>query len=309
MEDLAGLKRRTAYLSIISNTTLMLLKLAVGVYVGAVSLISEAMHSGVDLIAAFVAFWAVRRSLVPPDSTHDYGHGKYESVAAAVESVLIIGAAMAIIGESLDKLREPTLPENLELGLIIMALSVAVNYFVARRLLAVAKKTNSQALRADGEHLRADIWTSLGVLAGLAGMNFFDWPWLDPVIAIFVAGIIFRVGWHMIRESLGELTDISLPPEEEARIVHLIERRSDVYGCHCLRTRKSGSYRLLDVHVLFDGDMPLKDVHKICDELENAIRRHLGAFDVLIHAEPHKNHTRETKVSVYRSSSMTENNN
>lgn len=302
MNDTIRLKRRTAWLSVCSNSLLVMLKLVVGIYVGAVSLISEAMHSGVDLIAALIAFWAVRRSVVPPDSTHDYGHGKYESVAAAVEAVLILVAAAAIIYESLHKLNNPSVPEELGLGVLIMSVSVVVNFFVARYLIHVAIQTDSQALLADGRHLQADIWTSLGVLFGLACMELTGWPWLDPIIAIFVAGIIFRTGWHMIRESFGQLTDISLPPEEENRIKHLIERRSDVYGCHCLRTRRSGSYRLLDVHVLFDGNMRLTEVHKICDELESAIRRHLGTFDVLIHPEPANNHQPETQVSIYENS-------
>ena len=302
MDENAKLKRRTAYLSVCSNSLLVIMKLAVGFYVGAVSLISEAMHSGVDLLAALIAFWAVRRSVTPPDATHDYGHGKYESVAAAVEALLILAAALGIIYEAWQKLNAPAIPEDVGLGVAVMAVAVTVNFLVARHLIRVAKKTCSQALMADGQHLQADIWTSLGVLVGLACMEFTGWPWLDSVIAIFVAGIIFRTGWHMIRDSLGELTDISLPPEDEARIKHLLERRSEVYGCHCLRTRRSGSYRLLDVHVLFDGDMPLSEVHKVCDELESAIRRHLGTFDVLIHPEPVKNHRPETQESVYRDS-------
>lgn len=184
MSKNAALKQRTAYLSIISNTTLVLLKLAVGIYVGAVSLISEALHSGVDLIAALIAFWAVRKSVTPPDTEHDYGHGKYENLSAAVEALLIVAAAIGILYESVMKFAESTVSDMLGYGIAIMAASIIINFFVSHRLIQVAKQTGSQALEADGLHLRADIWTSVGVLLGLVLMQITGWAWLDPLIAI-----------------------------------------------------------------------------------------------------------------------------
>ena len=298
----AALKQRTAYLSIISNTTLVVLKLIVGIYVGAVSLISEALHSGVDLIAALIAFWAVRKSVTPPDVEHDYGHGKYENLSAAVEAVLIVAAALGIVYEAVDKFHASAVPEFLSYGIAIMVISIVINFFVSHRLIVVAKKTGSQALEADGLHLRADIWTSVGVLTGLVLMQDTDWAWLDPVIAIFVAGIIFRAGWRMIVDSTMQLTDASLPEAEEQRIRKIIESVPEVKGCHCLRTRRSGSYKLLDVHVLFDGTMHLSQVHAICDELEQLIRKEFGTFDIMIHPEPAGYHDVETKVSLYEES-------
>ena len=299
MQDTAALKRRTAWLSIFSNTTLVILKLIVGLYVGAVSLISEALHSGTDLIAALIAFWAVRKSDAPPDLEHDYGHGKYENLSAAVEALLIVGAAVGIVYEAVDKFATGEVPETLSYGIVIMLVAIAVIFAVSRRLLSVAKLTGSQALEADGLHLTADIWTSVGVLGGLVLMQLTGWAWLDPVIAIFVAGIIFRAGWRMIVESTKELTDESLPPDEEYRIGEIIETSPEVRGWHCMRTRKSGSYKLLDVHILFDGNMHLSRVHAVCDEIEQAIRAQFGTFDVLIHAEPVDGHTQDTKKSVY----------
>ena len=308
MSKNAALKQRTAYLSIISNTTLVVLKLIVGIYVGAVSLISEALHSGVDLIAALIAFWAVRKSVTPPDMEHDYGHGKYENLSAAVEAVLIVAAALGIVYEAVDKFHESAVPETLSYGIAIMVFSIIINFFVSHRLIVVAKKTGSQALEADGLHLRADIWTSVGVLTGLvlirADLNrrYIYLMQFDPVIAIFVAGIIFRAGWRMIVESTMQLTDASLPEEEEMRIRKIIESVPEVRGCHCLRTRRSGSYKLLDVHVLFDGTMHLSQVHAICDELEQLIRKEFGTFDIMIHPEPAGYHDVETKVSLYEES-------
>ena len=210
------LKKRTAWLSIGSNTVLVLLKLIVGFSVGAVSLVSEALHSGVDLVAALIAFWAVRKSTVPPDLEHDYGHGKFENLSAAIEAVLIVAAALGILYEAVDKFDEMAVPEFLEYGIAIMLFSIAVNFLVSRRLIVVAKRTGSQALEADGLHLQSDIWTSVGVLLGLVLMRMTGWAWLDPVIAIFVAGIIFRAGWRMVRESVMELTDASDAPRAGA---------------------------------------------------------------------------------------------
>lgn len=299
MSKTDALKHRTAYLSIMSNTTLVLLKLAIGIYVGAVSLISEALHSGVDLIAALIAFWAVRKSVMPPDMQHDYGHGKFENLSAAVEALLIVAAALGILYESVSKFGESAVPEFLEYGIAIMCIAIVINLIVSHRLISVAQQTGSQALEADGLHLQSDIWTSVGVLAGLALMKITGIALLDPLIAVFVAGIIFRAGWHMIRDSVLELTDASLPADEEARIMFLIESVPEVRECHCLRTRRSGSYKMLDVHVLFEGAMPLARVHAICDEVEKKIRREFGTFDIMIHPEPIEHHSDDTKVSQF----------
>lgn len=300
MGELDALKKRTAWLSVLSNTILVILKLFVGLYVGAVSLVSEALHSGIDLMAAFIALWAVRKSLAPPDAEHDYGHGKFENLSAAVEALLIVGAAVGIVMEAMDKFHAAQVPEALEYGIAIMLVSILVNFFVSRRLIRVARETGSQALEADGLHLQADIWTSVGVLLGLLLMELTGWAWLDPVIAIFVAGIIFRAGWHMVRESTLELTDASLPEEEERRMGAIISAIPEVRGYHCLRTRKSGSFKLLDVHVLFDGTMHLSHVHAICDELEQKLRDGgFGTMDVLLHPEPVEEHEAETKASRY----------
>ena len=280
------LKRRTARLSVISNTVLVILKLIVGLAVGAMSLVSEAMHSGVDLIASLLAFWTVKKAGEPPDVEHDYGHGKFENLSSAAEALLIILAALGIVYEAVEKFGTGADTAFLEYGIAIMAVSIVINYFVSRRLLQVAKETDSQALEADGLHLAADIWTSVGVLLGLVMMKLTGWLWLDSVIAIAVAGIIFHAGAKMLRASLQELTDYSLPAGEEARLTKILTSRREVLDCHALRTRKSGSRKILDAHLVFADDMPLNDVHDICNELEHKVRREFGDCDVLIHPEP-----------------------
>lgn len=280
------LKRRTAWLSIVSNTVLVILKLAVGLYAGTVSLISEAAHSAIDLVAAVIAFYAVRKAVQPPDKEHAYGHGKFENLSSAAEALLIVFAAIWIIYEAVQKFNHQVQPEFLEYGIVIMLVSIIVNYYVSERLMKVAKQTQSQALEADGLHLRADIWTSAGVLVGLAAIKITGWVWLDPLIAIFVACIIFKAGYDMTVESARELTDMSLPPEDEEKIKAILRHHRLVIGFHQLRTRRSGAYRLIDMHILLDKNMHLSQVHEICDQLELQIKEAFNMCDVIIHAEP-----------------------
>lgn len=284
--DFSREKQNTARLSIISNTTLVILKLVVGFYTGAVSIISEAAHSAVDLLAAVVAYYAVRQSGKPPDENHAYGHGKIENLSGAIEAVLIVLAAVWILYEAFEKFKTAEIPEFIEYGLVIMLLSIALNYYVSSRLMAVAQKTESHALEADALHLRADIWTSVGVLAGLAIIKFTGLAWLDPAIAIVVAAIVFKAGYGMSKKSLYELTDIALPPEEEEAIVNIVNQHPEVISFHRLRTRRSGSYRLIDMHLILDKNMHLDKAHAVCDQIEADIKCEFGLCDVIIHLEP-----------------------
>lgn len=280
------LKRSTARLSVISNTLLVLGKLLIGLYTGAVSIVSEAAHSGVDLIAALIAWYAVRKATEPPDAEHAYGHGKVENLSGAVEALLIVGAAIVIIAEAVDKFKSLRLPEFLEYGMGIMLISIILNYWVSQRLFSVAKKTESHALEADALHLRADIWTSAGVLLGLAAIKLTGLVWLDPAIAIVVACIVFKAGYTMTKKSVYELTDVALPEEEENIIREIVNSQPQVITFHQLRTRRSGSYRLIDMHVILNKNMHIDKAHEICDRIEAEIKERLGRCDVVIHIEP-----------------------
>ncbi|HEY3424959.1 MAG TPA: cation diffusion facilitator family transporter [Negativicutes bacterium] len=280
------LKQNTAQLSVMSNTLLVILKLVVGFYTGAVSIISEAAHSAVDLIASLVAYYAVRKSGQPPDENHAYGHGKIENLSGAIEAALIILAAVWIMFEAGQKISAPHVPAFLEYGIVIMLISISTNYIVSRKLMAVAKQTCSAALEADALHLHADIWTSVGVLAGLVIIKVTGWVWIDPIIAIVVAVVVFKAGFNMTKKSLYELTDISLPEEEENMIVNIVKGHVEVISFHRLRTRRSGSYRMIDMHVIMDKNMHLDKAHAVCDQLENEIKNLLGLCDVVIHLEP-----------------------
>ncbi|WP_371381825.1 cation diffusion facilitator family transporter [Sporomusa aerivorans] len=284
--DYNQLKQQTARLSVISNTLLVFLKLFVGITSGAVSIISEAAHSAVDLIAALVAYFAVKKSSKPPDEQHAYGHGKIENLSAAFEAVLIVLAALWIVYESVDKINKPHAPEYLEYGLLVMAFSVVVNYWVSYKLYYVAQLTGSHALEADALHLRADIWTSVGVLIGLGIMKVTGMYWIDPVIAIAVAVIVFKAGFTMTMKSIYELTDVSLPEEEEKIIRAIVYSHPAVIAFHQLRTRRSGSFRLIDMHLVLQKDMHLDKAHAVCDEIEIMIKTEFEPCDVTIHLEP-----------------------
>lgn len=288
-----GEKAGAAKISVASNTVLVLMKLAVGILTSSVSIVSEAAHSAVDLLAALIAYYAVTTSDKKPDRNHAYGHGKIENISGAVEAVLIIAAALWIIFEASQKLSAQELPKDLEYGIATMFISIVANYFVSRRLFKVAKDTQSHALEADALHLQADIWTSIGVLAGLVAIKVTGLYWLDPAIAILVALIIFKAGYGMTRKSVFELTDTALPEEEQTVIQEIIEGHPLVKDYHNLRTRRSGSKRLVDVHILLEASLHLDHAHSVCSEIENNIKSLFSPCDVIIHQEPFKAATTE----------------
>lgn len=284
--DEITLKRRTACLSVLSNTLLVIGKLSIGILTGTVSLISEAIHSGVDLLAAAIACLAVRKSCLPPDQDHDYGHGKVENVSAAFESLLIIVAALSILYEAVGKFFHPQVPESLNLAIVIMLASSLINAIVSARLYYVGEKTGSEALKADGMHLRADVWTSAAVMAGIFLMKVTSWAILDPLIACLVALGILRVGYKMCRRSYDDLTDASLSDDEESKIGHIIMETPGVKGYHHLRTRISGSETIMDFHLELDRTLPLSQAHAISDKVESALQKKYGPCDPMIHLDP-----------------------
>jgi cation diffusion facilitator family transporter len=288
MEELTRLKRNVTRLAVASNIALIALKLAVGLFSGAISVISEAAHSGADLIASLVAFFAVRQADKPPDNRHTYGYGKVENLSSIIESVLMISVAIWIVCEAVGKLNGPGVPGYIEYGIAVMILSVIVNWHVSAKLYAAAERTGSHALEADALHLRSDVWTSSGVLAGLAIMKLTGLCWLDPAIAIVVAVIIFKAGYSMARKSLRELTDASLPPEDEEVIRRIIGNHREIVSFRRLRTRRSGSHRLIDVSILLDKEMNIDQAHAICDEIETEIAGVFAPCDTVIHLEPYK---------------------
>jgi cation diffusion facilitator family transporter len=287
-------KERVALLSVVSNTTLVVMKLIVGVGIGSVSVISEAIHSGVDLIAAIIALFSVKTSSLPADGKHPFGHGKIENISGTLEALLIFVAAIWIIWEAVRKLLEPQSMETVGWGVIVMLFSAAANTVVARMLFKVGKETDSVALIADGWHLRTDVYTSVGVMVSLAviwsGERLFPghhFHWLDPVAAIGVACLILKAAWDLTRQSAGGLMDETLPPEEEEEIRRLIRSQLPlVHGFHQLRTRKAGHYRFIEVHIQVDGKMSVETAHTLNQDLVRRIKESFRHATVTVHTEP-----------------------
>ena len=281
-------KTRAAQLSVGCNALLVLLKLGVGLWIGSVGVLSEAMHSATDLMAASIAFMSVRISDTPPDDDHPYGHGKVESISGLAESLLIIAAAILIVYQAAQKLRnpEPGLPP-LGAGLAVMVFSAIVNIFLSRHLLRVARQTDSLALEADAKHLRTDVTTSVGVAVGLLLVHLTKRAWFDPLTALFVSLLILHTGYKLGHDAMHPLLDARLPVEEEAVIQEILEVHPQVLSYHKLRTRKSGSQRHIDVHVQMDDNHTLLEAHAISEELEDQIRAALAHTHINIHIEPY----------------------
>lgn len=285
-------KTRVALISVASNTFLTLAKILIGLTSGSVSILSEGIHSGIDLVASSIAFFAVRESGKPADSRHAYGHGKIENVSGTIEAVLIFVAALMIIFEAIEKVQQiigggKGYVGDLGLGLVIMGFSALMNLWVSTRLMRVAKQTDSVALEADALHLRTDVYTSAGVFSGLLLIRITGWVILDPIIAFGVALMIFKASFELTKEAFSPLVDVSLPEDECEIIAQVLRLHEKEYvEFHKLRTRKSGAERHVDLHLVVPKFTPIVDVHELCDTIEHEINEKFEGTHILIHAEP-----------------------
>ncbi len=286
-ETAAAKRRKAARASIISNVCLIIAKLSIGLAIGSISVISEAVHSSVDLIAAIIAFVAIRLATRPADKSHPYGHGKYENLSGTVEALLIFVGAGAIIYEAVQRVGHAADTDLAIWGVGVMALSATVNFWVSRYLYRVGRQTDSVALLADAAHLRTDVTTSVGVFVGLALVWLTGWAWLDPLTALLVALLIVKSGWDILLHAVSGLLDASLPLHEEDEISRVIGSFAQRYiNFHELRTRQSGPERHIDFHVVVVGGMPVEEAHRLCNDLETAIDQAVRGAIVQIHIEP-----------------------
>ena len=280
-------KMKAARLSIASNTVLTLGKLGVGISMNSVSVISEAIHSGLDLMAALIAFFSIREASKPADDRHHYGHGKFENVAGITEAILIFVAAVMIIFNAYPKIFGGVEIHSLGLGAIVMGISALVNFFISRELMRVARKTESPALAADAWHLRTDVYTSVGVFAGIVAIQLTGMTILDPLIAIAVAFLIIKAAVDLIRDSMCSILDVRLPESEELTIKEVLTTYSSQFvEFHKLRTRKAGSQRYVDLHLVVPREWAINRVHALCDQIEEDICNRFAGALVLIHTEP-----------------------
>ncbi len=281
-------KSGAAGLSIASNALLIAIKLAAGAVTGSIAILTEAVHSLIDLVASVVAFVSVRKADEPPDADHPYGHEKVESLAATIEGMLILIGAGIIVYEATHRLVVGSEVERLGVGIAVMGFSVLANLFVSTVLSRQAREHESAALEGDAAHLRTDALTSAGVLAGLAIVQITGIAAFDSITALLVAAAIVTAGLRIIRRSSGVLVDEVLPDAEMDRIEAAIAaaRTPEVAGYHKLRARKAGSRRYIDFHVQYRSGTSLERAHELAHEMRNEIEARIRHAEVLIHAEP-----------------------
>ena len=280
-------KIKVALLSIISNSALIILKIIAGILSGSVSIISEAIHSGMDLVASIIAFFSVKISAKPADQDHPYGHGKVENVSGVVEGLLIFIAALVIIVEAVKKIIMPTEIQGTTVAIGVMIFSAIVNFVVSKKLYKVAKEEDSIALAADALHLKTDIYTSLGVGLGLLLIKLTNLYILDPIVAILVALLIINEAWHLSSKAFSPLLDAKLSNEEEAKVKGILDKyKSQILDYHMLRTRKAGSTKYIDFHMTVQDKLTVKESHDLSEKIEADIEDSLKNTSVNIHIEP-----------------------
>jgi len=286
--DTEGLKQRTAIISVISNSALILLKVIAGTVTGSVAILTDAVHSSIDLIASIVAYFSVRKAGEPADDTHRYGHEKVENLAASIEGILILIGSAAIAFAAVRRLLGHGRVHTVGLGIGVVAFSMAVNVAVSTVLARNARLTESAALEGDAAHLRTDALASGAVLVALLLVQLTGAQWLDPAIALAVAGLIVIPGVRLLSRSSRILVDHALPAGEVAVIRDAISGFAPrgVVGYHELRTRRAGARRYVDVHVQFQSGTSLENAHRTAHELQDLIAARLHEADVLIHLEP-----------------------
>jgi cation diffusion facilitator family transporter len=281
-------KSGAAGLSIASNASLIALKLAAAAITGSIAILTEAVHSLIDLVASVVAFVSVRKADEPADAEHPYGHEKVESLAATIEGMLILVGAGIIVFEATHRLVVGSTVESLGVGIAVMGISLVANLLVSTVLARQAKAHESPALEGDAAHLRTDALTSAGVLFGLLLVKITGEAAFDSITALVVAAAIVWAGIRIIRRSSGVLVDEALPPGEMDRIERAISaaRTPEVAGYHRLRARRAGSRRHIDLHVQYRSGTSLERAHELAHRMRSAIEAEIASAEVLIHVEP-----------------------
>jgi cation diffusion facilitator family transporter len=282
-------RERAAGLSVVSNLTLIAAKFAAGIATGSVAILTEAVHSGMDLVASITALVSVRKAGEPADADHLYGHEKIENLAGLIEGALILLGAAVITYGSIVRLVHGGHVQRLGIGIAVIAASAAANLVVSGVVARSARREGSVALEADAAHLRADAISSAAVLVGLALVAVTGAQWIDPAVALAVAAWIALAGARILRRSARELVDEALPEDELAEIRSAIRELGSecgVVGFHKLRARRAGARRYVDVHVQFGAGTTLEAAHDAAHRLTRRIRSELPGADVLVHVEP-----------------------
>ncbi len=278
---------RFALLSLAAALVTITLKLVAWYLTGSVGLLSDALESVVNVVAAAATLWLLYLSARPPDDRYAYGYSKAEYFASAFEGALILVAAAAITWTAVVRLLNPQPLEQIGIGLAVSLVATAINFGVARVLLRAARRYNSIALEADSHHLMTDVWTSVGVVVAVLAVGISGWMWLDPVIAIAVAVNIVFTGVSLLRRSAFGLMDQSLPPESVARIDAILAgHRGEDVEFHAIRTRAAAGRSFVSMHVLVPGAWTVQRGHDLVERLEHEIATAVPGTTVFTHIEP-----------------------
>jgi cation diffusion facilitator family transporter len=293
-------KQKAALLSIISNSFLVILKVAAGAMTGSVGILSEALHSATDLIASMLAFYSIRKAERPADKDHPYGHGKYENLSGLIEGILIIVAALLIVYEAFKRMLSGETISLPFLALGVMGFSAVANLFISSYLMRIAKRTESIALEADAKHLRADVYSSAGVFIGLTLVVTTGYYNIDSITATGVSLLILYEGIVITRKSIHGLLDTSLPENELTVVQETLESLSNyIKDYHDLRTRKAGSERHIDLHLTVCSHERIGETHKTMDMIERKLNERLPGSKVIIHPEPCTHHNERCPAECY----------
>jgi len=266
---------------------LVTFKVVVAVVTGSISITAQAADSFLDLISIGIAFYAVRMAGMPADEEHPFGHGKIEGVAAIVQAGLIVTAAGLIIYSAVRRITTGAAVELAEAGIGVMLVSVVVSIFLSRHLLRVSRSTGSLVLEALARNIAADVYSAAGVLVALVVIRFTGLNIIDPIVALGVAVFILKSAYDVLRSSFAELVDVRLPKEEEEEVIScLMEYQGQLAGFHAVRTRKAGTQRFIDLHLVMPKNASVEESHSLCDRLELEIAERLVDCSVTIHVEP-----------------------
>jgi cation diffusion facilitator family transporter len=282
-----GSTRPYILLSVAAAVVTIALKGGAYLLTGSVGIFSDAAESLVNLLAAVVALWALVSAARPPDEEHSYGHTKAEYFASGFEGVLILGAAMIIGFTAVERMIEPRPLESVGVGLAVLVVAAGVNGAAGMVLVRGGRRLRSVTLRADGQHLLTDMWTTFGVVAGVVVVKLTGWLFLDSIVALVVAANIARVGVRLVNETAHGLLDTALPEEEQEEIYGILsgyEERGVEF--HALKTRQAGRRRFISMHVLVPGTWSVQRGHDLSEEIEARIRERLPESSVFVHIEP-----------------------
>lgn len=279
---------RYAWLSIFAAILTISLKAAAYFYTGSVGLLSDALESLINLAAAIIALLMIKIAAQPPDEEHSFGHDKAEYFASGIEGAMIFIASLSIAYAAVMRFLYPQPLENLGIGLIVSAVATLINLIVGQILIRTGKRHHSIVLEADGHHLMTDVWTSVGVIFGVAAVNFTGWLRLDPIIALIVAVNITWMGYKLIHRSVLGLMDTAISPETQQKVTEILDRYVADKGInyHALRTRQAGARRFVYVHILVPDEWTVQKGHALCDEIEEEIHQQIEHSTVFTHLEP-----------------------